>query len=517
MNRPPPRIVVVDDNESALFAKVQVLRRAGYDVLQASTGAAALAAVETHGPDVVLLDINLPDMTGFEVCRRVKSIGVTPPVQVLQMSSTAVADSDRVRGLSGGADAYLTEPVNPPVLLATIEALLRVRRAEQAAARALEGEQAARADAERANQLKDNFLATLSHELRTPLNAMVGWIWQIRHAPDDVAVLTRALSGLERSTQIQIRLINDLLDFSRIGHGKIELERTPVDLSALLENSVESLREGASVKELTLEVRTVPAWVLGDVARLQQILLNLVGNAIQFTPAGGSITVTLEVDGRHAVIRVKDTGEGIAQEFLPHVFDQFRQAEMGFRRRHGGLGLGLAIVRQLVALHGGTVAAASEGAGKGAEFTVRLPAQPEPRVKPVTTSTVERLLEGERVLVVDDEAETREWLRIVLESAGAIVTTAGSVPQALALLANGGTDLLVSDIGMPGQDGLDLIAAARQSGATIPAVALTAFSIAQEKERILGGGYDLHVAKPIEPAQFVQRLAALLKSRASAS
>ena len=517
MNSPPPRIVVVDDNEAALFAKVQVLRRAGYDVVQAGTGASALAAVESHGPDVVLLDINLPDMTGYEVCRRVKSIGATPPVQVLQVSSTAVGDADRVRGLSGGADAYLTEPVNPPVLLATIEALLRVRRAEQAAARALEGEQAARADAERANQLKDNFLATLSHELRTPLNAMVGWIWQIRHAPNDPAVLTRALSGLERSTQIQIRLINDLLDFSRIGRGKIELERTPVDLSALVEHSVDSLHESAAIKGLTLDVRTTPAWVLGDIARLQQIVINLIGNAIQFTPAGGSISVTLEADARHAVVRVKDTGEGIDEEFLPHVFDQFRQGEMGFRRRHGGLGLGLAIVRQLVAMHGGMVTAASEGPGKGAEFTVTLPAHAAPQVKPAETPAVQPVLEGERVLVVDDEADTREWLKVVLETAGAVVTTAGSVRQALALLGRGDTDVLVSDIGMPGQDGLDLIVAARQSGVTIPAVALTAFSLAQEQERILGGGYDLHVAKPIEPAQFVQRVAALLKSRASTS
>jgi signal transduction histidine kinase len=510
------RIIVVDDNESAQFAKVQVLRRAGYQVTHVGTGAGALAAVAAEPADVVLLDINLPDMSGFEVCRRIKSNGTTPPVQVLQMSSTAVTDSDRVRGLSGGADAYLTEPVNPSVLLATLEALLRVRRAEQAATTALEGEQAARADAERANQLKDNFLATLSHELRTPLNAMVGWIWQIRHSPKDEAVLARALSGLERSTQIQIRLINDLLDFSRIGRGKLELERAPVDLAALLSSSVESLHETAAAKGLTLEVRTTPAWVLGDVARLQQIVVNLLSNAVQFTPPGGAIAVSLETDGKHAVIRVKDTGEGIDAEFLPHVFDQFRQAEMSFRRRHGGLGLGLAIVRQLVTLHGGTVGAASAGTGQGAEFTVTLPAQPKPQIQPPSPATVEPVLDGERVLVVDDEADTREWLRIVLETAGAVVRTAGSVPQALALLADGGTDLLVSDIGMPGQDGLDLIVQARQRGVTIPAIALTAFSIGHEKERILGGGYDLHVAKPIEPARFVQRVSALLKSRASA-
>ena len=345
---------------------------------------------------------------------------------------------------------------------------------------------------------------------------MVGWIWQIRHAPADATILTRALSGLERSTQIQIRLINDLLDFSRIGRGKIELERAPVDLAALLESSVESLHESASVKGLTLDTRTMPAWVLGDVARLQQIVVNLLTNAIQFTPAGGSITVSLQSDAQNAVIRVKDTGEGIEPEFLPHVFDQFRQAEMGFHRRHGGLGLGLAIVRQLVALHGGTVAAASAGVGQGAEFSVTLPAQPAPRTQPAVPATVEPVLDGERVLVVDDEADTREWLKIVLETAGAVVRTAGSVPQALALLADGGTDLLVSDIGMPGQDGLDLIVQVRERGVTIPAIALTAFSIAHEKERILGGGYDLHVAKPIEPARFVQRVSALLKSRASA-
>jgi signal transduction histidine kinase len=510
----PPLVLVVDDHEPGRFAKVQFVRRAGYRVLETATGGEAVRLGRTEQPDVVLLDVNLPDISGIEVCRQLKRGGGTPPAQILQLSSTAISDADRIRGLEGGADAYLTEPVSPEIVLATIEALLRVRRAEMALADAARRERQAREEAERANRFKDEFLATLSHELRTPLNAMVGWIWHLRHAPQDEAGRERALDGLERSTALQARLINDLFDVSRINRGKIDLDLGRVDLERVVTSAVEAAEPAARARGVRLDPSTAPAIVLGDPARLHQIVMNLLTNAIQFSSEGEVIHVTLATDGSEAALRVRDEGQGIEPALLPHVFDAFRQGETGSTRRHGGLGLGLAIVQQLVGLHGGTVEAHSEGRGQGATFTVRLPTSLSPDTTPDDRpDRTGRELADRRIVIVDDDEDSLFWLGSLVTSAGATARTVGTVHDALEALAADRCDLLLSDIGMPDHDGLELVREVRRRGWAMPAVAVTAFASPDERSRILAAGYDVYVTKPISPETFVATLAAILRAR----
>jgi signal transduction histidine kinase len=507
-----PLILVVDDHEAGRFAKTQLVRRYGYRVVEAGTGAEAVAVVEREGPDLILLDINLPDFSGFEVCRRVRDIPSVPPIQVLQLSSTAVTDADRVTGLTGGADAYLTEPVAPGVLMATIGALLRVRRAEQERAEALDRERASREEAERANRFKDEFLATLSHELRTPLSAMVGWIWQLRQGPVSETVLRRALDALERSTQLQVRLIEDLLDVSRISKGKLELDVSTVELGELIQASVDSLQFAARSRQLVFSVDTEPLSVLGDPSRLQQIVVNLLKNAIQYGAERSVVHVSLRCEGDDAVIRVRDEGQGIEADLLPHIFDLFRQGESGLNRRHGGLGLGLAIARQITELHGGTIGADSAGPGQGSTFTVRIPVhRGSQMLTDGTTADSKSRLDGRRVLVVDDDEQSREWMCALVESSGGRVRAVGDVAQALAALREGMFDLLVSDIGMPGPNGFDLIRVIRESGNRLPAAAVTAFAQPDDQKRILASGYDEYFAKPLNPEDFLARLSGLTR------
>ena len=515
MGAAPPLVLVVDDSSAGRSAKRQILRRAGYRVIEASSGRETVEAVSRDRPDAAVLDIREPGANGSEICRRIKASGSVPPIQVLQMSNTTMGDVTTPRS-SDGPDAYLTKPASGSVLLATLDALVRVRRAEQLAVHALTREQAARAEAERANQLKDDFLSTLSHELRTPLNAVVGWIWQLRHAPEDTTLRERALAAIERSTRVQTRLIDDLLDFSRMTRGTMDLERAPVQLQAVIEHALETIRTLAGDKDVRFTADLAPVWVLGDAARLEQIAIHLLNNALQFTGPGGTVTARLTADERDVSFSVRDSGQGIAPDFLPHVFDQFRQGEGGRRRRHGGLGLGLAIVKSLVGLHGGSVAARSPGLGQGAEFTVVLPRTAAP-IPAGSHGPRDLKLRGQRVLAVDDDGEMRDWLKKVLEASGATVTTAGSARDALRVLSPRAIDILVSDIGMPGQDGLELLATARQRGFQGLAVAVTAFSVPEDQARILAGGYDLHVAKPLDPARFVQRLVGLVRSRLSVS
>jgi signal transduction histidine kinase len=419
-----PTILVVDDEDAGRFVKVQTLRRAGFTVYEAATGFEGLSLIERDAPELVVLDVNLPDISGYEVTRRLRAAAKGPPaIQILQISNTAVAPADRVRGLDQGADVYLTEPVDAAVLVATVQSLLRVRRAEVAMAAALEGERSARSLAEEANRLKDEFIATLSHELRTPLNALMGWIWQLRHTslPDDAR--TRALDSLERNARLQAQLINDLLDISRASKGMLQLELRVLDLRAVITAAVESVQEAIDRKGLALSVDLAPALVVGDQARLQQIATNLLTNAVQFTDQGGRIAVALAVDNEDAVLSVQDTGSGIDAAFLPHVFDQFRQGEGGSSRKHGGLGLGLAVVKQLVDLHGGSVAVSSGGVGQGATFAVRLPRESE-RLAPATGADARLLLDGVRVLLVAEAASEQSVRAGVLESSGAKVRLA---------------------------------------------------------------------------------------------
>ncbi|HEX8723617.1 MAG TPA: PAS domain S-box protein [Pyrinomonadaceae bacterium] len=385
----------------------------------------------------------------------------------------------------------------------------------------------ARKRAEEANRLKDDFLATLSHELRTPLTSILGWSRMLQTNRFDEAVTARALQTIERNAQAQAQLVDDLLDVSRIITGKLRLDVRPVDLSGVITAAADSVRPAAEAKEIELRTLLDPAAgaVSGDPERLQQVVWNLLSNAVKFTPKGGRVEVRLERADSQVEITVADTGRGIAPEFLPHVFDRFRQADQATTRQHGGLGLGLSIVRQLVELHGGTVEVRSEGEGRGATFTVSLPPLPARagradggrRVNPASRTggalDCPPGLEGLRVLVVDDEADTREVLLAVLASCGAQPTAAASAAEALRLLGRERYDVLVSDIGMPEEDGYDLIrrvrALAGERGGTIPAVALTAYARAEDRMRALRSGFQMHVPKPVEPAELITVVANL--------
>ena len=385
-------------------------------------------------------------------------------------------------------------------------------------------------DAEQANHLKDEFLATVSHELRTPLNAVLGWARMLgsKQLPPDRA--RHAIATIERNASALAHLIDDLLDVSRIVAGTLRLAPQPVDLVAVAQAALDAVRPLAVTKNVQLAFSPdLPAIepVSGDAGRLQQVIWNLLANAIKFTPEGGRVDVFIERSNDHMEVRVVDTGQGISPDFLPHVFERFRQADDATTQRHTGLGLGLAIVRQLVELHGGTVHAASEGVGRGATFTVRLPisagearvgqaaALGERRTAASTASPMPRLprLDELRILVVDDNADGRTLTSLVLTQAGASVKAVASVREALQTLEVERPDALVSDIGLPDEDGYALIRQIRQyeaeHGGFLPAVALTGYARAEDRARILAAGFQAHVPKPVEPVELTAAIATI--------
>jgi signal transduction histidine kinase/ActR/RegA family two-component response regulator len=384
----------------------------------------------------------------------------------------------------------------------------------------------ARAQAETANRLKDEFLSTVSHELRTPLNAMLGWATMLRGGGLSEDKRASALETIERNARAQVRLIEDLLDLGRILQGKFRLALGPVEVPPLVEAALESVRPAADAKGVRVQVALDShATILGDGERLQQIAWNLLSNAIKFTPRGGRVVVALRRAQSYVELVVADTGEGIAPEFLPYVFEPFRQADGAISRRAGGLGLGLSIVRSLVELHGGTVAATSEGAGRGATFAVRIPIAPvraEPNLPkvpdgtpPIPTFECPPALARLEMLIVDDEKDTRELLSFILGQCGAKVTTAETAADAFALVERGGFDVLVSDIGLPGEDGLALIRRIRglppDRGGQLTALALTAYARTEDRTQALRAGFNAHLAKPVDPSELTLLIAAAIR------
>ena len=377
--------------------------------------------------------------------------------------------------------------------------------------------QEARKGAERANRAKDEFLATLSHELRTPLTPILGWTVMLRSGTLDQAGMLRGLEVIERNVRAQTQLIEDLLDVSRIVTGKLRVEVRPIDLMPVVEAGLDAVRPSAEAKEIHLDAKLEPidSKVLADPDRLQQVVWNLASNAVKFTPKGGRMEVRLSRADSHVHLSVKDNGKGINAEFLPYVFDRFRQADSTSTRKYGGLGLGLAIVRHLVELHGGTVHAESEGPDRGATFTVRLPLMEERslvapsagRGSESTDPTAMRL-DGVKVMVVDDELDMRDFLSVSLRQYGADVTALASVGEAVEALEREKPDVLVSDIGMPGEDGYALIRKVRalgpERGGQVPAAALTGFAAGDDTTRVLSAGYQVHLPKPVEPSQLAQ-------------
>ncbi|HSE97247.1 MAG TPA: ATP-binding protein, partial [Blastocatellia bacterium] len=387
-------------------------------------------------------------------------------------------------------------------------------------------------EAQEANRVKDEFLATVSHELRTPLNAITGWAAMLRRKTLGVEASDRALQVIERNARLQAQIVNDILDVSRIVTGKLRIESKPVDLAPVIDEVIDAVRPAAEAKSIKLEKHIAPGVspVLGDAGRFQQIIWNLLSNGIKFTPRGGRVEISLNSQNSDAVISVTDTGIGIKRDFLPQVFDRFLQADGSYTRAHGGLGLGLSIVRHLVEMHGGEMSASSPGEGAGATFTVRLPHADIDRIvayqrdellsQPTMFSGEPSFesfprLDDHGILVVDDEPDTRELLTAILSQCGAQVKAAASSRAALDVLAGWEPDLMILDIGMPEEDGFELIKKVRASdterGRQIPALALTGYARHEDQKRALSSGFQLYITKPVEPDHLIRSVADLLK------
>ena len=552
------RILIVDDLPEKLLVYRTLLEDLDAQIVEAHSGTEALKRVLECEFAVILLDVNMPDIDGLETAtlvRRHKNGRHTPIIFI-----TAYADEmQTARGYELGAVDYILSPVIAPVIRTKVRVFvdlyearaalalsnqeletrvtertgelqksnerLQAEIAERLRAEAerealLAREKVLRAEAEELSRLKDEFLATMSHELRTPLNAIFGWITLLRTRRLDEATQERALETIERNARAQKRLIEDLLDVSRIVTGKVALELVTVDPRRVVEAALETMHPAAQAKGLKI----VPlldigaGTVRGDFARLQQIVCNLLSNAIKFTDAGGHVEVCLARRNGEVEISIADSGQGIKPEFLPLVFDRFRQEDGSISRRHGGLGLGLAIVRHLVELHAGSVDAQSAGEGKGARFIVRLPVREAnliPRVTeaPANGIVTAAMLMGVRLLVVDDDPGARELISGMLEGFGAQVSVAESGQAALALLFAQRPDVLIADLGMPGMDGYALIEQVRaldpDFGGLTPAVAVTAYASPQDRLRALQAGYQNHVAKPVEAEELAIVIASL--------
>jgi signal transduction histidine kinase len=639
------RILNADDYGPARYARTKLLQQAGFAVVEAQTGAEALRQAVEARPHVVLLDVKLPDLDGYEVCRRLKANPITAAIPVLHLSAAHRGASDHARGLDAGAEGFLVEPVAPEVLLATVRSVARTRRAEDAVRaaarqwqltfdaitdavclldpegrvlrhnavfavlageaeplagrdgveitgrilrrppaelRALLGldqravreflvgsrwlqlvtepvkdeagrpeggllilteiterkrvdgmkaellrmEQQARLGAEASNRAKDEFLAVLSHELRTPLTAMLGWIRMLAVGRLDAGGTAHAIEVIERNTRLQAQIVEDLLDVSRIISGKMALEVRDVVPEAVLRAAADGLRAAAATKGLTIDLEVAPdiGLVRGDGGRLQQVFSNLLSNAVKFTPTGGWIRLAARRHEGGVTVTVTDSGRGIDASLLPWVFEPFRQAEGASRRTHTGLGLGLAIVRHLVELHGGRVDARSPGLGQGATFVVWLPSEPPAGAGGSDTLSFGGAaaggelgtLRGVRLLVVEDDADTREVVGLMLRESGAEVVDVDTTHAALDALQLTPPDVLISDIGLADRDGYELIRAVRRlpgNRGEVPAIALSAFARESDRLEALRAGYDRHLPKPIEPNVLCSAVLELLDTR----
>lgn len=635
------KVLVVDDNPATRYSTARVLQAAGFTTCEAATGAQALALAPS-GVIAIVLDIHLPDMNGMEICTILRQQPQMDTVPILHLSAAYMMDDDKVRGLEGGADAYLTHPADPPLLVATINALVRARRAEQnmrssearfraiydlapsgialideqgriteanaallallkrpanevvghelaafapagavASARQhvevaqqdtwrgefplldsqgsqldvawslsahvepgavlaiatdiseradlarrrealLERERAARAEAERTSRVKDEFIAVLSHELRTPLNAILTWSQLLQRS---TAQLPRGLAVIERNARTQSRLIADILDVSRMDLGKLRLDLEAVDAAELVRGAVAVLEPSSVDKRLVLDLalEDLGQPLVVDAARLQQILWNLLTNAIKFSPEGGRITIGLQRIGDWAVLRVCDQGRGIPPEFLAHLFERFTQSDAASNRFHGGLGLGLAIVKHLAELHGGWAEAQSAGVDQGAQFYVRLPmsgrtAMAEESHESITAfddlhpaAQASHGLSGIRILLVEDDPDAREIAALILRDHGAEVSEAADIDSALQGIRLQRPEVLISDIGLPGADGYQLMRQLRQQeaegGPRLYAIALTAFTRQQDRDAALAAGFDAHCGKPLRASELLNAIA----------
>ena len=556
------RVLAVEDSPTQARLLRLILEEEGFTVEVAVEGRAALARLAEEPFDLVVSDVLMPGLSGFDLCRSIKADAALCEIPVV-LVTTLLDPLEIVQALEVGADSFIRKPYDPDALVVRLRSLLaqralaaknvpptpRRRREDDPKARGVEAvfngrkidvhanrdqilrlllgtfEDVVRAntllrereeelsvakkDLEEAARMKDIFFATLSHELRTPLTAMVGWVHILKEGQTDPAVVQKAVDTIQRNLNVQNTLIADLLDVSRIVSGKLDLEKTPLDLQGVVMASVDSARPTAAANgiELEVDVATMPAPVLADPARLQQVVTNLLTNSLKFTPRGGRATVRLADMGASAVLTVTDSGSGIRADALPFVFERFRQASIADTKA-GGLGLGLAIVKHIVDMHEGTVTASSAGAGRGATFTVTLPFMVHARVVPAAVArqegATEPRLSGLRIVVCDDQEDSRDLIAFLLTQQGAIVTLACSGAEAYAAVRDHPPDVLLSDIEMPDETGYALIGRVRalpaEQGGTVPAVAMTAHGSREDKDRALAAGFQRHLPKPFQPA-----------------
>ncbi|MGZ3426009.1 MAG: ATP-binding response regulator [Polyangia bacterium] len=539
-SEPRPAVLVVDDNQANLTAMEAVLASLDVDVTKALSGEDALKQLLQQDFAVVLMDIQMPGLDGFKTTELIRQRDRTRHTPIIFVTAIFTDEASARKAYSLGALDFIHKPFDETVLRAKVSALVgHYRQAAlielQAEAlrvkqRDAEREHAAREAAEEANRAKDDFLAMLSHELRAPLNSILGWSSHLQNEPGLPPKAVKGIETIARSAQAQSKIIDDLLDVSQIVAQKLQIEPTAIDLQTVVQSALATMLPAAMAKKIRVDLSVGPGsyGTVGDARRIEQLVCYLLSNALKFSDEGASVGVVLTRSEAGYRIQVKDAGIGISPDFLPYVFDRFRQRDGSRTRRHGGLGIGLAVARHLAELHGGTVEAFSAGIGTGAEFVVTLPARdPSQAVAssaplaagPAPPSSMAAAdappLSGLRLLVVDDDEDMRVLSETILQDAGATVVTAASAAEALAAFAAGAFDVLVSDLGMPGQDGLTLVRSIRaldqERGGALATVAVSGYGSAEDRMQSRAAGFQAHLVKPFEPAQLIALVARLTR------
>lgn len=511
------RLLVVDDEESLRITTAAILEKEGYTVDTASSGDEAIALMDEADYDLVLTDLHMEGGDGLSVLNQIRRHS---PLTISVVLTGFASVESAIAALQEGAYDYLVKPCDIDSMKHTIRRGVEHRRLMLAEQKARTDLEQLNLDLERritertaeltrlngelaeANRAKDVFLATLSHELRTPLTPVVGWIKLLRSGNLDEKSVAQALDAIERNAWLQSKLIDDLLDTSRIATGKLHFEPKPTDLNTIVNSAIDTVRASAASRSIQLSIDISPSSlvVMGEPVRLQQIAWNLISNAIKFTDPGGKVSISTHIDGSHARLRVEDTGVGIAPDFLPHVFDRFIQADGSTSRRHGGLGLGLAIADALAKMHGGKIEAESAGEGHGACFTLRIDLASSFRVAPEEVEEKVHSMAGLDVLIVEDSQDTLVLLSALFSKEGATVTTAASAIEALQHAVAKRPSVIISDIGMPDVDGYQLLQQLKVIPGMddVPAIAISGYASDEDRERALDTGYRALVAKPID-------------------
>jgi signal transduction histidine kinase len=500
----PALILNVEDNGPKRYLKTRALAGAGFEVLEAADAATARALVRERRPDLVLLDVRLPDGDGRDLCAWIKGSEETAQIAVIQTSALLVDSHERVASLDAGADGYLAEPLEPGELIAHVRALLRVREAERE-------RQAAMAALQEADRRKDEFLAMLAHELRNPLAPIRNAVEILKS--EDPALRERARTIVSRQVSHLARLVDDLLEVSRITQRKVVVKRAPVTLRSVIDSAIETARPfvDANRHALAVSIPDEDVWLEIDAVRIAQAIGNLLNNAAKFTPRGGRIRLGARLDGAEVEIEVVDNGTGIAPELLGSVFDLFTQDDRSLERSQGGLGIGLSLVRGMVELHGGSVHAESAGRDQGSRFAVRLPlataAARAPRRPPASAARTPRE-RRKRILVVEDHADCAETLRMVLQDEGHEVSVFDDGLEALACAREWRPEVVLLDLGLPGMDGYELAARLRALPelSETPLIAVSGYGQQRDRDRCAAAGFDLHLTKPVEPARLAEAL-----------